>query len=160
IGDPGEGNTISGNFRYGVGILGGHSNVVQNNLIGTDPNGISTVANFAGVALLNGASANNINTNVISGNTVAGVLLLGSTVTGNLVQGNEIGTVAAGSAALPNGEGILLAAGAHGNTIGGSLLSNGNTISGNTRYGIKVDGPGTAPNTIQNNLIGLNRTGS
>jgi titin len=160
IGGPGEGNTISGNLRYGVGILGGSSNFVQNNLIGTDPNGMLTVGNLGGVALLNGASANNINTNVISGNTVDGVLLLGSTVTGNLVQGNEIGTNASGTSPLPNGNGVLLAAGAHGNTIGGSFLANGNTISGNTRYGIKVDGPGTAPNTIQNNVIGLNRTGN
>jgi parallel beta-helix repeat protein len=152
IGKPGFGNTISGNLRYGIGILGGHSNVIQNNIIGTDVSGVTAIPNGAGIALLSGAAGNNITTNVISGNTDAGVLLMGTTTTGNIVQGNEIGIF--GNTTFANHDGILLAAGAHGNMIG-----NGNIISGNTDHGIKVDGPGTAPNAIQNNRAQCSKDG-
>ena len=63
----------------------------------------------------------------------------GSTATGNLVQFNFIGTDVTGTAKLSNGsDGVLLAQGAHGNTIGA-----GNVVSANAANGVEISGAGT-----------------
>ena len=50
----------------------------------------------------------------------------------NLVEGNLIGTNAAGTAAVGNGDsGVLIDGGSANNTIGGTAIGAGNMISGN-----------------------------
>jgi hypothetical protein len=96
--------------------------------------------------------------NTISGNTNYGVWITsrGSGATSNLVQGNRIGTNAAGTAALANLDGVVIDGGASYNTIGGTAPGAGNTISGNTDYGVWVTLSGTTGNLVQGNRIGTN----
>ena len=126
-------NTISGTYN-GVILLNGNQsadgagevyrgNAVQYNFIGTDPTG-ATSTNYgnqhSGVFFGAGAKGNYIGPgNVISGNAIIGVEMLTQTSQSNVVFGNLIGTNAAGTSAIPNGVGVLLAQGAQGNVIGG-----------------------------------------
>jgi len=103
--------------------------------------------------------------NLISGNLEAGIWLSGSGATGNRIFGNLIGTDPTGSGVTPMGnvDGIRITDGS-GNQIGlqmsGSLNANINlnTISGNTGFGIAIDGGSN--NKIDDNLIGLNAAGT
>ncbi len=94
--------------------------------------------------------------NVISGNTV-GIEARGAS---NVIQGNIIGLDARGSAPLPNEfEGIWLAAGSKDNLIGGPGQGEGNVISGNSLFGVSVEGKGTTGNRIEGNVIGTDAAG-
>src|SRR5262249_3559989 len=95
--------------------------------------------------------------NVISGNTGIGLWILGSS-SNNTVQGNFIGTNAAGTAALPNGYGLLIQV-ATNNTIGGTAPGAGNLISGNASIGVVIVENSTG-NVVQGNLIGTDVTGT
>ncbi|PYS69867.1 MAG: hypothetical protein DMF69_15515, partial [Acidobacteria bacterium] len=157
-------NVISASNSNGVHISGAAAtgNIVQGNLIGTDRFGSADLGNFTGVAVTS-AGANNViggtaagARNVISGNTTAGVII--DTTSGTRVEGNYIGTNAAGTAAIPNStQGVIVAAGATNNTIGGTTARAGNTISGNTTAGVQLNGNG---NFVFGNFIGTNPTGT
>ena len=122
-------NIISANGGAGVSIEGATAtvNYVQGNYIGTDITGALDRGNVAnGVALANGTLGNLIGGfipaegNVIAGNGGNGVRLENSN--GNIIGGNQIGTNAAGGAALPNDlHGIAVLEGSSNNYIG-SLL--------------------------------------
>ena len=167
----GAGNLISGNSQEGVEISTSDAtgNKVEGNLIGTNAAGTSALANgFTGVTILD-ASNNTVGgttssaRNVISGNTQHGVLIQKSSAsaTGNRVEGNYIGTDINGTADVGNVlEGILITGGATSNTVGGSTTGAGNVISGNDRYGVRLNASGTSSNTISGNTIGLNAAGS
>ncbi len=71
------------------------------------------------------------------------------------VQACYIGTDATGTVAVPNGEGIEVAAAIL--TIGGPSAADGNLISGNDGHGINMNSGG---GTIQNNKIGTDVTGT
>jgi parallel beta-helix repeat protein len=160
-------NLISGNTQDGVHVVGSNSSVVLGNFIGTDTAGTTALPNHgtAGVEV-NGGSMQNVvggtvagAGNLISGNSGAGVGLGGATATGNLVQGNKIGTNAAGSAALANGDGVDIN-GAASNTIGGTLTGARNTISGNTSANVFITGSTAMHNVVENNYIGTDMTGT
>ncbi len=157
--DPSAGNVISGNgtdnndldrsgvLLVGTGVTG---NQIVGNYIGTDVSGYNNLGNgYRGVYAKGGAAGNTVSGNLISGNPTAGVQL--DSGSGNVVQGNLIGVDASGGNALPNGQGILINNGS-GNTV------SGNVISGNNAGGISILGSGR--NVIQENLIGLDQTGS
>src|SRR5436853_1741580 len=158
-----SGNVISGNSSDGI-ELSASDNTLQGNFIGTNSAGTAAVQNAGAGIFLSGTSSNNTiggtstaARNVISGNSSSGVDLFGSTTTTNLVQGNFIGLSAAGSAAIPNGSGVLID-GANNNTIGGTAAGAGNVISGNTGSGVFVSsGNGIL---ILGNFIGLNAAGT
>jgi titin len=142
-------NVISGNTNTGVYIEGAStaSNIVQGNYIGMNAAGTAALGNGSlGVRLVAGANTNNIGgtggaRNVISGNGTHGVEITGTGVTANVVKGNYIGTNPAGTIAMPNGtNGVEIASGATGNSIGGSGSTDGNIISGNGNYGVRVQG--------------------
>lgn len=87
---------------------------------------------------------------------------------GHTIAGNYIGTNAAGTAALPNGENGVLLEGTF-NLVGGTAPASRNLISGNSINGVMlrvngaVDvGPCSSANgnTIQGNLIGTNAAGT
>jgi len=182
-----SGNLISGNTT-GVDISGAGGypppdnvsypgNVVQGNFIGTDSFGTSAVPNsVAGVTIEGASSWNTIGAltpsarNVISGNTGAGVVINGSGATSNLLEGNYIGTDVDGGSADANGIGVLIVAGASGNTVGGitdAAQDSRNVISGNTGAGVEILGfqsssaQGAASgNCIEGNYIGTDSTGT
>ncbi len=158
-------NIISGNAHSGVYFAAATAtgNIVQGNYIGTNVAGTAAIPNIYGVYLLTGATNNTIGgtaagaRNVISGNTNNGVVIHGAATTGNIVQGNYIGTDAAGTAALANGNsGLYVFGAAANNTIGGTAAGAGNLISGNTTQGILIEGSGTTGNPILSNSIYAN----
>ncbi len=123
-------NIISGNDARGVEIDSpATDNLVEGNYIGTDSTG--TVALGDGVSLgdagvLVSGGGNTFGGTVAgAGNVIAasgnyGIRFTSSAATGNVVEGNDIGTNAAGTAALPNANnGINIDGGASNNTIGG-----------------------------------------
>ena len=181
-------NVISGN-TYGIfvgALMSGVSpidNLVRGNSIGTDINGSFGIPNEDGVFLAGGAQGNIISENLISGNSKDGVLIAAENAsvgppTGNSLTHNTIGTTGIHGpvvpVALPNLNGIDIDNRATGNTIGGSLTfpssdHEGNLISGNTQFGIKIcpdnlsgSGNCSSPvssspggNTIIGNVIGM-----
>jgi hypothetical protein len=171
---PGERNLISGNNGYGVQIagVGTSGNRVEGNFIGTRIGGKTALGNVgAGVAIVNGATANTIGGatakpgsgagNVISGNTGTtkpflgeGVLISDVGTSNNRVQGNAIGTDISGTVAVGNNDNGVEIFGAQGNTIGGKIAAVGNLISGNHAAGVRIFGAGADHNAIQANLIG------
>jgi Ca2+-binding RTX toxin-like protein len=172
IGNAVIGNTISGNNSFGVVILdntpGGNTatgNSVANNFIGTNATGTAAVGNTLTGVLISGARSNTIGgstaatRNIISGNLGFGVQILGPTATLNSVLGNYIGTNSAGTAALPNVNGVVID-NAPGNAIGGSAVGNGNVISGNSNIGVQLTGNSATGNTLQGNFIGTQANGT
>jgi len=95
--------------------------------------------------------------NVISGNDY-GVVIKGGE--GNVVKGNHIGTNAAGTAAVPNGLGVVDGVGVR---MQGGVQNNtveGNVISGNDGAGVAMEGSGTNGNTVKGNYVGTNADGT
>jgi len=134
------------------------ANLVAGCYLGPDANGAAAVQpSYFGVELRNGAHDNLIGgadpaaRNLISGNAHSGVMIQDATTHNNTVAGNWIGVNPSGQAALKNAvAGVMVAAGAHDNLIGGA--SQGNLLSGN-ETGIYIDGGGAT--TIAGNTIGL-----
>ena len=170
----GAGNLISGNNAYGSAgnvylYLGSTQNVIEGNLINTDITGLAALPaplnEGYGVLIADGSTDNTIGgtsaaaRNVISGN--AGVLISDATTSGNVVLGNYIGVNESGTAAIANtGDGVEIANGATGNTIGGTAAGAGNVISGNTADGVEITGSGTTGNVVAGNFIGTNAAGA
>ena len=119
---------------------------------------------YAGVTITAGAQNNTIggttasDRNVISGNN-RGVEILDYNTSGNTVKGNYIGTDAAGTAALGNTYGVVIKAGAEGNTVGGTTAGERNVISGNDE-GVFISDDPTSGNTVKGNYIGTDATGT
>ncbi len=166
-------SSISGlhihSFDYGITILGGSSNVIQNNAIGADPRGNSNTTNrVLGVYLID--ATNNIVGadyrtfgNLISGNSQAGVRISGLS-SKNQIAGNLIGTNLDGNISYGSQEfGILITEPAFGNIIGSNGDANGddaerNLISGNSLDGIRISKSNS--NIVAGNLIGTSLSGT
>ncbi len=172
----GAGNLIAGNGDMGVWIKdsGTSANAVLGNTIGTDPSGTVALANFGGVAIDTGATANSVGGtapgagNLISGNKHYGVEIGGAGASGNVVLGNLIGTDRSGTVALGNGDsGVMIEGGATDNTVGGTATGAGNVISANGRvgvligqFGLPLRGGLTSGNVVLGNLIGTDVSGT
>ena len=110
----GAGNVIGGQTFDGVVIDAANGNVIEGNLIGTDPTGTVALGNGVGVLIGFSNAANNTlggtaagAGNLISGNFGDGVLLNPALGPGNMILGNRIGTDITGTIALPNqGNGV------------------------------------------------------
>ncbi len=168
----GAGNLVSGNTGDGifVGYAGTNQNAVQGNAVGVDATAgtprcrtaerhrvcISARRQISSAAPLRERAI------LISGeHRPSGVFIGFEGSNNNVVQGNLIGTNASGTAALANGgSGVDLYSGAQSNLVGGTSAGAVNVISGNANTGVFVGYPGTDNNTIQGNLIGLNRAGN
>jgi len=149
-----EDNVIASEFT-GVHIEG-DDNTVRGNKVGTDPDGDTAVGNIWGISVF-GGDRNLIEDNLSSGNVFTGVSLMaddGDPAEENTVQDNQIGTNAAGSAALPNATGVEINA-SNENTL------TGNVVAGNSGDGVQildVDGanaPDADDNRLEENTIGL-----
>jgi titin len=77
---------------------------------------------------------------------------------GNVIQGNKIGTNPAGSAAIPNNEGVVVMGASSDTLIGGPSTGDGNLISGN--WNAAIEASGSEATVIQGNLIGTDAGGS
>ena len=167
-GGAGLGDIISGNTGDDVYLHDQKTstNLIEGNTIGLDSGGATLANAVNGVEIATGATSNTIGGagalgNVISGNTSDGVSIHSPGTTANSVVDNDIGTNRAGTLAVANGmDGVIIAGGASGNTIGGSQASSGNLISGNTLAGVEVSGAGTSNNLVAANFIGTNFNGS
>ncbi len=156
-GCSGDCNVISGNGSLGLYLAAGGS--VTGNRIGTNAKGTTAKPNFHGVTVSSGTwtigGPGAGQGNLISGNTGHGIDLHGCSC---MIQGNLIGTNATGSAALPNGAGIVMENTA--GTIGGTSAGEGNIISGNLGAGITVGATSyPSPLSIVGNRIGTKATG-
>lgn len=164
----GAGNVISKN-NFGVRLIIVSSpttnNLIQGNMIGTDPTGMIAMGNGSQGVLMQGADNNTVGgttaaaRNIISGNAGPGVSLQSSSKN-NIVQGNYIGTKADGLSSLQNQTGINIdSSGSTGNIIGGTATGAGNVISGNLQTGIQLSAL-TNNNRIEGNIVGLNANGN
>lgn len=143
----GAGNLISGNAPFGILIVGGSTNTVQGNFVGTNAAGTAAIGNGAGVSI-EGASHDNLvggtaaaSRNLISGNVGSGVVInIAANNFANRVEGNFIGTQANGTSALGNGSaGIGVTSGVN-QSIGGAAAGAGNIIAFNGGGGVLVAG--------------------
>ena len=153
-------NIISGN-NYGVHLSNAAFVDFNSNCIGTDLTGTLARPNQYGIY---GTGANtsieiggdsSFEKNIISGNINAGIY-------GNLqesrIQGDFIGTTTSGTP-LGNGtQGIYLSLGSIDNLIGGSLMSEPNTIAYNGDAAIVFQNVTCKRNTITHNSIFCNST--
>lgn len=172
---PAARNVISGNTypnQSGGGVflrgLGSSKNKIQGNFIGTNRFGNGAINNHqAGVYMDTQASNNTIGgttagaRNIISGNATVGVGTYGAG--GNLIEGNFIGTDATGTFSVANPVGVAIASDGFFNQIGDAVPGAGNLISGNTFYGIDINGnQGQNPYVTQvlGNFIGTNAAGT
>ncbi|MBN3033283.1 MAG: right-handed parallel beta-helix repeat-containing protein, partial [Candidatus Saganbacteria bacterium] len=153
-----EGLSI-GACLLGIYIVGGSSNEVLGNYIGTEPTGTEWWGNDYGIGI-EGSSGNRIGNgtaagrNVISGNNYLGMYLWEAA--SNEVKGNYIGTSADGLTSLGNNDGIYIESG-FGNKIGDGTAAGRNVISGNYNDGIYV--LGSSGNEVKGNYIGTTATG-
>ncbi len=134
----------------------GDDNTVRGNKVGTDFDGDTALGNIWGISVF-GGNGNVIDDNLVSGNLFTGVSLAaddGDPAEDNTVQDNQIGTSAAGSAALPNGTGVEINA-SNENTL------TGNVVSGNSGDGVQIldvdtaNAPDADDNRLEENTIGL-----
>ena len=175
--EPPTGNTVAGNFigtdssgEYVSGVgdasLGNPIGVlVESGAINNTIGGLNELNPDGTVQLRQG--------NLISGNTT-GVEISGSgnysLTSGNVVEGNFIGTDLTGKRIVDfngylmgNGTGVLIMAGAYANSVGGSVSSARNLISGNFTSGVEINGSGLTPsyeNIVEGNYIGTDITGT
>ncbi len=175
VGNNGNGILVNGSSKNtvvgGVIPLGNVSG--DNTLNGIEVAGTAskfiTFNTFGGLLAFKGAAPNGndgllvtstgghiaARTNVFSGNTRNGIELAGG-ATGVTVDPNIVGLTTKGDAVLPNGgDGVLIDGSAHGNTIGGTLVSviPQNTFSGNEGYGLVITGR-AHDNSVFDSFIG------
>jgi CSLREA domain-containing protein len=151
----GAGNVVSGNAGAGIRGYGTDNLTIAGNRIGVDASGTLDRGNgSAGIhvngdgAVIGGATA--AAGNVVSGNGGYGVYL--DATTNAVVRHNRIGTNAAGTAAVANGNiGILV-------STTGAILAD-NLVSGNVADGIQVSSGSTGV-IVRANTIGADVTGS
>jgi titin len=157
-----------------IDLASGGRDTVKKCFIGTSFDGTAAVGTIGGNDIIIESANNIIGSNdtaqLTSGNLISnassyGVYISGVGAHGNVVGTNLIGTTLDGNGAIGNGAGgVIIAAGADNNTIGGALTQTastlGNYISGNTGNGITINGSGTSNNLITNNYIGLKKDGS
>ncbi|WP_161602412.1 beta strand repeat-containing protein [Tautonia marina] len=160
---PTSGNLVAGNFigtdatgttaignRQGIFLYGASGNQIGLGSF-SDPNGGGNLLSGnreVGLQILNADTVNAVTVVTPTGPQIVPYPpAVGSVSTGNIVAGNRVGTNAAGTARLPNFQGIFLSD-APGNTIADNL------ISGNSQVGLNI----TAFNAI-NNLVTGNRIG-
>ena len=158
----GLGNVISGNAFGGIKASGGL--IFEGNYVGTNAAGTAALGNgtgFGGVTDTAFPATQTILTvitgNLVSGNQDGGIAVaVGDQATSTYtVSNNRIGTNAAGTVALGNGQVGLTLESVHNATVQDNLIS-GNPV------GIQLTGFGTTAshNVFQGNLIGTDINGT
>lgn len=139
-------------------------NSIQENLLGTDEDGLTGKPNGIGVHISSGASNNEIGIrhkgNLISGNSNCGIKITGSGTSMNSVKSCFIGVDMTMNSSLGNKyNGIEISYGAQNNIIGGTEVGNANIISGTVTSSTVYSGNGIIileahRNEVYGNLIG------
>ncbi|MDQ3549307.1 MAG: Ig-like domain-containing protein, partial [Chloroflexota bacterium] len=169
---PADRNVVSGNGRQGIALWHNKTDrtVVQNNIVGLNPDGTRRVPNRKhGIDLNFGASESQIGgtgsgeRNVVSGNDDDGVEISHTALTANnTVSGNYIGsdvTGNAGSAITANANvGIYVEDGVTANIIVGNVIVN-NTLGGVVVINGGSNGASTG-NVFRDNRIGVGLGGA
>ncbi len=158
-------NVISANAGWGVLLRDGNGYRVENNVIGlrgpaNNANDNSAAGNGAGGVALN--SPNNLvgPGNRIASNNGPGVWINGEGADGNRIFGNMIG-LSAGNNLRPNAnQGVFIQGGADATVVGGSVIADRNTISGNNGAGVYVIDPATTGTQLRFNYIGTDPSGA
>ena len=88
----------------------------------------------------------------------AGIVVEG--VGGNLIERNFIGTGMNGALAEPNRADAIFIDNSPGNRIGGVSGPSRNLLSGNGRFGLMLNGPGTLGTIVRHNFIGTDVIGT
>lgn len=153
-----DGNLVSGNAGAGIRITGASgesegNNEIAFNIIGLDLLGSVNVGNGDdGIAIVD--SPNNVVvSNVVSGNSASGISISGSAAENVEIRRNLVGTNIGGTKAVGNGFAGIEILGAVNTLVGGSAVSDGNVVSGNSGTGILVDAANATE--ISNNTVGL-----
>lgn len=154
-GDGGA-NVISGNLGHGVVLEGEDAdrsggNIINQNIIGLTSNGRIAMGNEeCGVVI---ASRNNvINKNTVTGNSMCGIQIRCSCSSSNSITANIIGLDTAATSSIGNGgPAMQLELGAHSNTIGGTDISQANTMVGN-QGGVHLLGNGIGNRFTRNRI--------
>jgi parallel beta-helix repeat protein len=158
-------NTISGNRRHGIHIIGGGNNEIRWNHIGVDAAGTGSIATVdvpLGSAKGNGkdgiqiedSDENVIQDNIVSANYRTGIFLYDGDA--NEVYGNKIGTGATGTEQLSNGFKWVGLTGGTQDTGDGGIYIGGDSGSRDNVIG----GDGELANQIAYNVIGLRLSGA
>ncbi|MEW5796840.1 MAG: FlgD immunoglobulin-like domain containing protein [Candidatus Zixiibacteriota bacterium] len=168
------GNVVSGNDGHGITLTGDgvYTNRIDGNMVGTTANGADPLGNLGdGILLADGTHDNLIggtqaeSGNLISANGGHGLRITGVGTDRTTVTANWIGLARNGFAGMGNGwsiegDGILIDSGASHNTIGDSTPTLRNVIAASHRFGVHLQGSGTAHNAVMGNYIGVNFTGT
>ncbi|PYQ30476.1 MAG: hypothetical protein DMF56_06585 [Acidobacteria bacterium] len=155
-------NLVSNNGT-GIVVVEGFNQLIQGNIIGTNPEITRAVPNGIGISILNITDVADLRVggaiagegNRICGNTNEGILVDSTSVIH--IEGNIIGVNALGDAAIPNGTGVRMIA-TENTILGGPIASAGNLISGNRGDGVIANRGVITSNRIgvvSNNLGGL-----
>lgn len=139
-----------------------NNTIIDNNKIGTNSAGTASLANL-GIGINTFGSSGlevvgtQITNNIISGNPEGGIILNDFT-NNSIIQNNNIGVDITGTIALANSVGIVIQADTAGpnSPCTGNIIGSpgaGNTISGNTSYGIMLIDD-VLNTIIQSNYIG------
>ncbi len=161
-----EDNLISDNL-HGIyfNFNGPYEAKIIGNYIGTNVWGTSALPNRGhGIGVYSDAKNiviggdHPLEANVISGNGSNGInCAISSDV---IIVGNFIGTSHDGMNRIDNFTGISLSSGATNINIGGPNPGESNIISGNSNYGVEVNGNTTTGNLIEANFIGTSVNGN
>ena len=139
-------NRFGGN---GVVLETAGSQLIEDNLIGTNTAGTTDQGNGGVGVSITGVSGVTVRKNVISGNDSHGISLSGAT--GTSVTGNFIGTVQGGASALANtGAGVHITGAATGNEV----LDN--VIAFNGGDGVTIESSRALKNGVRRNAIHSN----
>ena len=161
-----ERNIVSGNNHIGIRIAQSSYNIIKGNYVGLNRTGNAALRNYDGISI-EGVSQHNYvggttagERNYVSGNVAYGIPVFGAGCNYNVISGNYIGTDITGDTGIPNTYGVLFDDGASYNVLGGNSINNRNIISGNSGYGIFIYNLGTQKDTVRNNFIGTDPSGT
>lgn len=124
-----------------------------NAILNVEIDGSDAVNGFAGLLFASGAVNSEVRGLVIN-RFLTGVRVVANET---VVAGCFIGTDASGSQALGNAHGVSIGDGAVNVRVGGTTPADRNVISGNSDFGLFVNGDG---HRIQGNFIGTDATGA
>ncbi len=115
---------------------------------------------FTSDTILVYSSGNQLRNLAFTGFNWNGMTLLYPDATNNTISGCWFGVAATGTIAGPNAyQGILIAAGASWNLIGGTNALQRNVFSGNSQYGVFITDSNTTGNVVLGNYIGTGASG-
>ena len=151
-----------GNWDYGVYVLDADDVSITDSRVGISESDTVMPSSVSGISVDGDSDRTVIDSNVVSASGQQGLRIFGGQVDEPTITGNLIGTNIAGTASVPNSEGIWLDR-TTGAIVGGDTGSERNLISGHTSSAINISGGSgsfTSGTVVEGNLIGLNATGN